>query len=193
MGGIVDQEVRDAFRKAASLAPKRRDIWHEWLDAEIEGQDIEAVTDVAKFAQDRASKRIAISLWERLYKIHEENNNLRQSYEAVRRINKIQPNNYRMLRRQSKLELRMGLTRAACLSLAKACEAKPESHDAWFELGRIELDRGNDLQANQAFTKAIRLKPSLRKRVDELWEKHKSGPRPSNGAQSDSPTPGLDF
>lgn len=160
--------------------PEKGEIWNEWIRAERKTGGLDAAWNVAEAAEELASTSRAVSVWKKILAMHEDSGALSRAYEAILNITRLAPNNYAMMRKRSRMETRMGMTSAAAASLAKAAEQRPENHQVWMELGTLELKRGNDLRANEAFTKAIRIKPELRSKVDKIWVEH----RRSSGSQN---------
>ncbi len=187
--GRVDEEVRNAFRRAAKLAPEKQEIWNEWMRAEMETGGLAAAWNVAEIADELASNSRAVAVWKKILAMHEDNGEASRAYEAILNITRLAPTDYAMLRKRSRMEMRMGMTSAAAASLAKAAEQRPNNHQVWMELGTLELKRGNDLRANEAFTKAIRIKPNLRSKVDKIWGQH----RQSRGSQDSGTDNGTLF
>lgn len=187
LAGRVTEEVRNAFHRAARLAPERQEIWNEWLRVEMSNGGVEAAWHVAETAEDLAPKSNAFAVWKRILKKLEDDNELSRAYEVIRNITGLAPENHAMLRKRSQMEMRMDMKSAAAASLAKAAEQRPNNHQIWMELGTLELKRGNDLKANEAFTKAIRIKPNLRSRVDKIWGQRRQ-PRSSQDGGTDDET-----
>ena len=169
MAGRMTDEVRNAFRRAARLAPEEDSVWREWVQIESGSGGPDSAWQVAETAEELASNAQALKVWKRILRQYEEQESLAKAYEAILNITRLAPKDFAMLRKRSRLELRMGMTSAAVMSITKATELRPEDHQLWMQLGKLELKRGNDLRANEAFTRAMRIKPGLREEVDEIW------------------------
>ena len=185
--GLVNKEVRNAFRRAVRLAPEKQKFWNEWMRAETETGGIDAAWNVAEVAEELASNTRAVAVWKKILAMHEDEGALSKAYEAILNITRLAPSDYAMVRKRSRMEMRMGMTSAAAASLAKAAELRPNNHQVWMELGTLELKRGNDLRANEAFTKATRIKPELREKVDKIWSESRQSAGSRDNETDDGP------
>jgi cytochrome c-type biogenesis protein CcmH/NrfG len=77
-----------------------------------------------------------------------------------------------MLLKQSAMEQQMGDLAAAAESLHKASQLKPDKYGVFLQLGEVEMMLGNTSKARQALSQAVYLRPGVRRKADEIWNKH---------------------
>lgn len=166
-------DIRASFKKAVAAAPNRRQIWHKWLQFELHEGGFDAIWNVLEHAATKAPTRIAVRLWREQLKKQRKSGNHRNAYLCASRITELQPRTALHWRTRANLADKLELYEEAIESLNKAVEIQPDHWQSWMKLGKLELKRKHDRRANQAFTQAIHIRPSLREKVDELWARIK--------------------
>lgn len=174
--GGMNEEVRETFRRALRYAsgarePYRRDIWQAWMERERLAGGLAAAWTVAEEVEEM-SEADGVRVWKHILSLCEQEALRDQAYEAIRNVTRLDSTNYNMLLKQSAMEQQMGDLAAAAESLHKASQLKPDKYSVFLRLGEVEMMLGNTSKARQALSQAVYLRPGVRRKADEIWNKH---------------------
>jgi O-antigen ligase len=162
--------ARHFFAASVALAPEQLRLWKDWLLTELDlGNDTTAKA-VIRLAEKQSQSKVVAALWRTFATAMETRGDLDEAVKALKEALKLAPENFHWWWNLAKLEQEREDLLQERVALRQATKLAPQKYYIWWRLAQVELELGNDVAANRAFSHAVRLRPSLRKRADQLWK-----------------------